>query len=193
MSRRMTSQRRQIIQSLADKEYRELFVEEHIAQGVAFQIRSTRNDRGWTQAELARRLGTGQSRVSSLEDPDGGQPNLTTLINVAHAFDVALMVRFMPFSQLVEYSTSISAVDLAPPGFGDDTALQVTALRTSDSTAGGITGTATTRLVERVQKSSSQLPLAMSDTSGVVAIRRRPATTTRVEDAHLDFQSAAGG
>lgn len=83
-----------------DKEYREAYMEAAIEQGVAWQIRINRKLRGWSQAKLAEALGTGQSAVSRLEDPSYGGHSLDTLIKVANAFDCALSVKLVSFSQL---------------------------------------------------------------------------------------------
>ena len=119
----MTSVRTQVVQSLADKEYRDEYVSEHIAQGVAFQIRAMRRDRGWSQAQLGNSIGMAQEYVSKVENPDYGKYTLATLKRMAAAFDVALTVRFVPFSQLVDWTTRISPADLAVPSFGADAGL----------------------------------------------------------------------
>lgn len=62
---------------------------------IAWGVRINREERGLTQSELARLMGTGQSAISKLEDPEGGDVQLSTLIKAAHAFDCALSVRFV--------------------------------------------------------------------------------------------------
>ena len=48
-----TDKREQIWESLRDPEFRKQFIDEHINVGIAFQIRSLRNRRNLTQANLA--------------------------------------------------------------------------------------------------------------------------------------------
>ena len=84
--------------SWEDKEYREAAMEAEVSNGIAWQIRINREERGWNQHELATRMCTGQSAVSKLEDPTGGDVRLSTLIKAAHAFECALLVRFVPYS-----------------------------------------------------------------------------------------------
>ena len=110
--------RRQVMQRLMDKESRDYFVEDHIDEGVAFQIRATREARGWTQQELGRRAGRmAPERVSQVEDPNYGRLTLRTLKRIASALDVALIVRLAPYSELVDWT---NAVQMAVPSFGED-------------------------------------------------------------------------
>lgn len=83
-----------------DTEYRQAYMEASIEQGIAWQIRLNRELRDWSQRELAAAVGTGQSAISRLEDPTYGAHSLDTLIKVAHAFDCALSVKFISYSQL---------------------------------------------------------------------------------------------
>lgn len=64
----------------------ELQAEKHIAQ-IAAELQLRRKSRGWTQKELADRLGVSQSMVSRWEN---GEENFTvvTLTKLAMAFDV---------------------------------------------------------------------------------------------------------
>ncbi len=112
--------RQQIVSKLTDKEYRDIFVSEQINTGLAFQIRAMREQRGWTQAELGVRAGMAQSRVSVMEDANYSRFSLTTLKRLAAAFDVALIVRFDPFSKLVDHFVNLDSSSLSVPGFDND-------------------------------------------------------------------------
>ncbi len=118
-----SNRREQIVKSLRDKEYRDLFVSEQIDTGVAFQIRALRKDRGWSQSELAERVGMTQEGVSRLENPDYGKFTYKTLKRLASAFDVALVARFEPFSRLVDWVVNLSPEDLTVPDFERDLGL----------------------------------------------------------------------
>ena len=112
--------RQEIVESLRDKDYRDLYVAEHIRQGIAFQIRMMREDRGWTQSDLGERMGMAQETISQLEDPDYGRLTLRTLKRLGSAFDVAPIVRFAPFSHLVDWIVSLSSDRLVVPSFEHD-------------------------------------------------------------------------
>ena len=141
----MTTAREQVIQSLADKEYRDAFVAEHITQGVAFQIRATRKGQGLSQAALGRLCDASQPLISDWENPDNEGFTLKTLERLASALDVALIVRFAPFSELVDWSIGITNHDVPDhehdPGFRDRETTAVGAHRTIGVSAVTMLGT----------------------------------------------------
>lgn len=120
----MTSDRRKrMVDSLRDSEYRDMYVESQITEALALQIRLLRESHPWTQAQLGQRAGTSQVVISRLEDPDYGNFTLKTLRRLALAFDVALIVRFAPFSELVDWTLTSSPGKLCPPDFEHDPGL----------------------------------------------------------------------
>jgi transcriptional regulator with XRE-family HTH domain len=115
-----TTEYQQLMDSFADATYRHEFNDAHVADTLAFQIRAMREARGWSQQELAQRAGMKQARISQLEDPDYVRPSLSTLLRLKRAFDVALDVKFVPFSELATWSANFSTEDLAVPAFDHD-------------------------------------------------------------------------
>lgn len=113
----ISDKRNQIWESLADSEYRHEFSNEQINTGLAFQIRALREGRGLTQEELAELSGKAQETISQLENPNYGRFTLTTLKKLAQAFDVALLVRFAPFSELVDWTVGLTPERIAPPSY----------------------------------------------------------------------------
>lgn len=79
---------------LSQIEYRNAYAEAGAATHLAHQIRVLRTQRGWSQADLARRLGTTQGVVSRLEDPGYGRVSFKTLVSVARVFDVLPVMGF---------------------------------------------------------------------------------------------------
>jgi len=96
----------------ADPQYRQAYAEAAVEQGIAWQIRANREARGLSQRQLAQRIDTHQSAVSRLEDPEHGGHTLPTLLKLAHAFDCALLVKFVPYSQLALESEHLGPTDL---------------------------------------------------------------------------------
>jgi transcriptional regulator with XRE-family HTH domain len=111
--------RERVWKSLENKEYRELFAED-VGTGLAFQVKLMREKRGWTQEELGLRTGKKQGVISQLENPDYGHYSLATLKKLAAAFDVGLIVKFTPFSELVSWITDLSPSKLAPPSYEEE-------------------------------------------------------------------------
>ena len=73
-----------------------------------------------SQADLGFLAGNAQSAIARLEDPNYGRFSLTTLLEVASTFDVALLVRFVPFSELVRRNTDLSPDAICVPDFSHD-------------------------------------------------------------------------
>lgn len=117
---RAISKIKSLWQDLTDKEIRADYMSERISSDLAYQIFSLREQRGWTQEDLALRYGVSnsQSRISRLETSCDGV-SLNTLKKLASAFDVALSVKFVPFSQLAIEATS-ERLDRPVPEFSRD-------------------------------------------------------------------------
>lgn len=116
----IVKRRERIIEDLRDKEYRDAFVTEHIDTGIPFQIRALREQGEWTQKDLANRTAMAQETISRVEDPNYGKLTLKTLKRLASAFDVALMVRFVPFSELVEWELHLTPDSLRALSFEEE-------------------------------------------------------------------------
>ena len=115
-----TSIKKYLSERLADKAYRDAFVSSHLATNIAAQISSMREDRAWTQTGLAERTEMAQGRISLLEDPSYEQITISTLKRLASAFDVALVVRFVSFGELVVWVANLTPEKLAVPDFAHD-------------------------------------------------------------------------
>ena len=109
----------QLAQRMRSKEYRDSLVEAEIANGIAFQIRAMQAERGWTQKQLGDSAGMEQGAISRLVNSSGNS-SLNTLRRMASAFDVALIVRFVPFSQLLEWTGNLSRDRLAPLSYPEE-------------------------------------------------------------------------
>lgn len=72
---------------------------------IAAQVRIIRRARNWTQPRLALEAGMSQADISRIELAKSTKHGLSvgTLLRIAAAFDVALVVKFAPFSELAEW------------------------------------------------------------------------------------------
>jgi transcriptional regulator with XRE-family HTH domain len=117
----MTSKLREKLQ---EKTYRDAFVASQIRIALPFQIRALREQRGWTQAQLAEKAGMLQPRISAMERPGGSKFTLETILRVAAALDIAFIGRFASFSELVGWTESFSPDIFMIPSFENDPGFQ---------------------------------------------------------------------
>lgn len=123
------NKKQKLIEELKDKRYRDAFISAHIDTGIPFQIRAIRKQRKWTQKELADHAGMLQERISVAENPNYSRFNLKTLKKIASAFDVALIVRYVPFSELVKWELDLSPESLQAVSFNGDPYFKETPLQ----------------------------------------------------------------
>jgi DNA-binding XRE family transcriptional regulator len=112
-----------LLTRLHNREYREAFISSTINSTVAYQIRGLRKLHDLDQAELGNLAGMKQTAISRLENPDYGNLSVNTLKRIAKAFDVGLIVRFAPFSEILRWRFSMNQRDMAPPAFSMDAGL----------------------------------------------------------------------
>lgn len=126
---------KRIWSKLRDKAYRDSYVAHSIGNRIAAQLYSMRSKRGWTQADLAEKASMLQPRISVLER-SSANVSLKTLKRIASAFDVALVVKFIPFSQLAR-ETATETIDVAVPGFETDAIRSTTTIPMEFHSQGG--------------------------------------------------------
>lgn len=105
---------------LESKRARDAYVAAELINGIASQIRVLRQQRGWSQKELAEKLGTTQGVVSRLEDPSYGRFSIKTLLELGSIFDVSILARFLPFSQAIPATWDTRREALEADAFDED-------------------------------------------------------------------------
>lgn len=88
-----------IWQRFSDKEYRDSYVSSRINESLSAQIYYLRTQFNWSQYDLAEKSHMAQPRISVLERSCEGV-SISTLKKLASAFDVALSIKFVPFSSV---------------------------------------------------------------------------------------------
>jgi transcriptional regulator with XRE-family HTH domain len=130
------STKAQKIARLKNKAYRDAFVGSQISVGLPFQIRALREQRGWKQSRLAAEAKMLQPRISAMEGAGSAKFNIETLRRLASAFDVALVVRFVPFGELVDWSERFNPDTFKLPSFKDDPTLEEAQSEVEEQPAG---------------------------------------------------------
>ncbi len=97
----VTSKIKSLWARLKGLEYRTAYLDESINARLAAQIYSLRVSRGMTQVELSRITGIAQPTLSRLEAAAHGVTT-TTLKRIARAYDIALSVKFVKYSEFAD-------------------------------------------------------------------------------------------
>jgi transcriptional regulator with XRE-family HTH domain len=116
------SSKKRLVEELKNKKFRDAYVAEHVKTSVPIQIYILREQRYWNQTQLAERAKTTQTVISRLEDPDYGRLSISSLLKLASAFDVALLVKFVPFTRLFEEFEDTSPEALLAKSFTEELA-----------------------------------------------------------------------
>ena len=113
--------KKKLLEDFKVKRYRDAFVSTLIDTGIPFQIKTLREQRNeMSQKELGELAGMKQEAISRLENPDYGKLNLNTLKRIASAFDVGLIVRFAPLSELVKWELNLTSESLKAVSYDED-------------------------------------------------------------------------
>jgi len=136
------SKKTRVERLLRSKISRDAYVLENIKRMVPFQIRTMREERDWSQAQAGEAIGKPQNVISRLESPAYGKLTLQTLLEIAKGFDVGLLIKFVPFSRLVEEYEDLSPQALSARSVSDEK--EVAKLRAWERIMGRTTSTAET-------------------------------------------------
>ena len=96
------------------KAYRDGFLHSQVRGAIAYQIQALRAKFGLTQADFAEKTGKKQSTVSRLENTEYGRVSVQTLLDIASALDVALLVRFVSYPEFILRTANVSEAALQP-------------------------------------------------------------------------------
>jgi transcriptional regulator with XRE-family HTH domain len=93
---------------IKSKRYREEYAISTLKRMIPYQIRALRHKREWKQAQLAEHSGLTQGVISRAEDPNYGNLTLSTIGKIAGGFDLAVIIKIVPFSELMRFKNKLS-------------------------------------------------------------------------------------
>lgn len=103
------SEKSQLINKLKNsKKSRASYVRSLVSVNIASQTRALRRRQNMTQKKLADEAEMLQPRISVIERPGESQYTLETLIRLAAAFKVGLIVKFAPLSEMLKWENEFS-------------------------------------------------------------------------------------
>jgi transcriptional regulator with XRE-family HTH domain len=105
---------RQTLEKFASKKFRDGYLQSRVRGFIAYQIQALREKLGLTQAEFAELTGKKQSTISRLENTEYGKVSVQTLLDIACATDVALVVKFAAFPDFLDQTRNMSVEALQP-------------------------------------------------------------------------------
>lgn len=111
-----------LLQTFRDEDYRREYVDGLADAFLATQIQVLREQRGWSQDQLAEFSGLGQSQISKFEDVNNSSYQGRTLKKIAKAFDLRLVVKFESFGTALGEVDMMNRQELERPSFKDDPA-----------------------------------------------------------------------
>ena len=86
---------------------------------IALQVRELRESKNLSQSDLAAKTGTHQSAISRLENTDYGRMSVQTLIDLATAMDVALVVKFASYEDFLSQHSDVRPSALSAESFSE--------------------------------------------------------------------------
>ncbi len=101
------------IRLLLDRSLRNKYVSDQLKVGLRNQLRSLRDERGMTQAELAEHIGTKQSVISRIEK-NPMRVGLPVFLDIAEKLDVAFVCRFEAIDTFVEWYDNLTPKKMTP-------------------------------------------------------------------------------
>jgi transcriptional regulator with XRE-family HTH domain len=96
------------------KAYRDGYLQAKVRGLIAYQIQALREKTGLSQTDFAKKIGKTQSVVSRLEDTEYGRVSVQTLLDIACALDVALVVKFASYPDFLSQTRDASVAALQP-------------------------------------------------------------------------------
>lgn len=102
------------LEKLGSKGYRDAYLQAQVRTWIAYQFQALRKNFDLSQAEMAERTGMTKNMISRLESEECGEVSVQTLLDVACAMDVALVVKFASYPDFLESTRDKSESGMQP-------------------------------------------------------------------------------
>lgn len=110
-----------LLKRLAKKAYRDEYMAARVRSNIAYQVRGLRKRLNLSQSEFAELIGKPQSVVSRIENAEYGRVSVQTLIEVATALDIAVMVKFCGYPEFLQETGDASSAGMNVETIGETT------------------------------------------------------------------------
>ena len=124
------------IERFNSRDYRVSYMSGRVRTSIAMQIRQLRENTDISQSDLANRVGTRQSAISRLENTEYGRASVQTLLDIANALDVALVIKFVSYDDFISQHGSMTPDSLSAETFCQTYERHVTTKKTFQISAG---------------------------------------------------------
>lgn len=102
------------LKKLEGKEYRDAYLRSQTHSWIAYQFQALRAKFNLNQGDMAERTGKTQSTISRLECEDYGRVSVKSLLDVACAMDVGLIVKFVSYPEFLDGTRDKSELAMQP-------------------------------------------------------------------------------
>ncbi len=116
----MSDRQKLLSKLISDKEFRADYIRAKLDVLIPSQLRAVRLREDKTQSELAQLAEMKQARVSAMETPGRVNFSNETLVRMAATLNVGLVVKFVPFSEMLDWENNYSQDTFGPTQLADD-------------------------------------------------------------------------
>lgn len=117
---------REFSDELLDEEFRYAYMAAQLRARISVEMKAMRANEGWSQADLGEVLDTPQPVISRMEKRDGPPPAFQTLLSIARAYGVGLIIDFVPYVEWLRRTADLSPANTTPHRFAPDDLAEIT-------------------------------------------------------------------